>query len=97
MNIIIERRAQIALRSLAQNEQKQILKALAQIESVKPQNWVTISNLKKMRTELSENTYLYRGNQRLSLVLSFKDNVCIVEDIVAYDKIDRLMPNLSKQ
>ncbi|MGL6345216.1 MAG: hypothetical protein ACRC80_39450 [Waterburya sp.] len=97
MNIIIERRAQIALRSLAQNEQKQILKALAQIESVKPQNLVTISNLKKMRTELSKNTYLYRGNQRLSLVLSFKDNVVIVEDIVAHDKIDRLMPNLSKQ
>ncbi len=97
MDIIIQRRAEIALRSLEQNEQKQILKALAQIESVEPKDLSKVPNLMKLPKRLGENLYWYRGNQRLRLILSIQENVCTVEDIIAHDKLDRLVSNLRQQ
>ena len=97
MDIIIQRRAEIALRSLKQNEQKQIRKALAQIKSVEPKDLFKVPNLRKLRKELGKNLYWYRGNERLRLVLSINENVCTVEDIVSHDKLNRLVSNLRQQ
>ncbi len=97
MDINIKRRAEIALRSLKRNEQRQILKALAQIESVEPKDLFKVPNLRKLRKQLGENLYSYRGNDRLRLVLSIQENVCTVEDIVSHDKLNRLVSNLGQQ
>ena len=96
MDIIMQRRAKIALRSLEQNEQKQILKALEQIELTQSKDLFQIPQLKKLRN-LDENLYMYRGSHRLRLVLSIQGDVCIVEDILAHDKLDRLIANLKQQ
>jgi len=97
MDIIIQRRAEIALRSLKQNEQEQIVTALARIKSVEPKDLFKVPNLHKLRKELGENLYSYRGNSRLRLVLSIKENVCTVEDIVSHDKLNRVVSNLGQQ
>lgn len=97
MDIIIKRRAEIALRSLKRSEQNQIVKAIDVIASVASKDLLPTSNFRKLRKELGENLYVYRGSQRLRLVLSIQDNICTVEDIVAKDKLNRLVPNLNQQ
>ena len=96
MDIVIQRRANIALRSLEQNEQKQILKALEIIKITPTKDLLQNHQLKKLK-HLGENLYVYRGNYRLCLILSIKNDVCMVEDIIARDKLDRLFANLKQQ
>ena len=96
MEIRIQRRAEIALRSLQRSEQKQIIKALNKISSVTSKDLFQIPNFHKLRGELRQNLYVYRGSENLRLVLSVRDNVCTVEDIVAHDKLDRLLHSLEQ-
>lgn len=97
MEINIHRRAKIALRSLHQNEQQQIEKALEQLRPFQFQDIDKIERLKRLPNDLNKNLYTYPGNHELRLILSIKNNVCVVEDILAYDKLDRLVANLSKK
>ncbi|MEM8831954.1 MAG: hypothetical protein AAGE96_21755 [Cyanobacteria bacterium P01_G01_bin.19] len=97
MEIKIERRANIALRSLQQNEQRQIAKALEKIESAQFEDLYKDYNFKKLENILDKDLYTYRGNPQLRLILSIENNVCIVEDIIAPDKLDRLVSNLSNK
>ena len=92
MKIVIQRRAKIALRSLQQSEKKQIANALAQIEIIQPKDVFKITKIKKINA-FDKNLYIYRGNQRLRLVLSIQDDICIVEDILDHDKLNRLVAN----
>lgn len=96
MEINIQRRSKIALRSLPQNEQQQILKALDQLRSFQFQDIDKIERLKELPNDSNENLYTYPGNYELRLILSIKNNVCVVEDILAYDKLDRFVANLNK-
>lgn len=96
MEINIQRRAKIALRSLHQNEQEQILKALEKLQSFQFQDIDKIETLKELPNNSNKNLYTYPGNYELRLILSIKNNVCVIEDILAYDKLDRLVANLSK-
>ena len=100
MNIIIERRAEIALRSLESNEQQEISKALNIISSVTSNELPQILDLHQVNKSSEENIYEYRvstGKQKLSLVCSFQRKKCIVEDVVAQDKLERLLLNLTQQ
>ena len=97
MNITIQRRAEIALRSLEQDEKKQVLKSIEQIKSIPPNSLFQIFKLQKLSNGLDENLYVYRASHRLSLILSVKDSVCIIEDILAADRLDRLVANLKSQ
>ena len=97
MNITIQRRAEIALRSLQQNERKQILKSLQQLEEVQPKDLWHIPKLQKLPNDLGKELHIYQGNRRLRLILSIKNNICIVEDILDHDKLGRLVANLNQQ
>lgn len=96
MDIVIQSRAEIALRSLKQSERKQILQALERIKLVKPQDLWQIPHLYKLREKSDQNFYVYRGNQQLRLVLSFQENICTVEDIMAHDKLNKLVGNYGR-
>ena len=96
IKIVIQRRAKIALRSLQQSEKKQITNALAQIEIIQPKNLFKMTKLNKINS-FGKDLYIYRGNQRLRLVLSIQDDVCIVEDILDHDKLNRLVANSRQQ
>lgn len=96
MDIVIQGRAEIALRSLKQNERKQILQALERIRLAKLQDLWQIPDLKKLREKSDNNLYVYRGNQQLRLVLSFQENICTVEDIMAHDKLNKLVANYGR-
>lgn len=95
MEIVIERRARIALRSLENNEQKEIATVLRRISSLTPNELSQINTLRRLNNTLSdERLYEYRvfgDNQRLSLVCSVQKDKCIVEDIVASNKLRRLL------
>lgn len=98
MEIVIEHRAEIALRSLNRNERKQISAALKKISAVTLNKLSQIPNLHKFNA--LEKLYEYRistGNQRLSLVCSFEIGKCIIEDVVAQDKLKRLLLNLGQK
>lgn len=100
MEIVIERRAEIALRSLERNEQKEISAALKRISSVTPNELPQITNLHRIHTYSGDKLYEYRvfpGNQRLSLVSSIQGDTYIVEDVVPQDKLKRLLLNLRQE
>lgn len=96
MDIVIQRRANIALRSLENSEQKQILKALERIKITPAKDLFQTLELNKLKN-LGQNLYIYRGNYRLRLILSIKNDVCTVEDIIARDKLDMLFANFKQQ
>ncbi|MGF1541601.1 MAG: hypothetical protein ACFCU5_14315 [Pleurocapsa sp.] len=95
MDIVIQRRANIALHSLENSEQKQILKALERIKITPAKDLFQTLELKLKN--LGQNLYIYRGNYRLRLILSIKNDVCTVEDIIARDKLDMLFANFKQQ
>lgn len=131
MEIDIQRRATIALRSLEQHEQNQVLQGIQALKSLKqediyefPKLKQNISNISRLKPKSSKqkintprppkqahkfsqqnqsnyytdkNYYLYQVNSELHLILSIANCRCIVEDIMAEDKLKRLVANLNKQ
>lgn len=97
MEIVIERRAEIAFRSLEKSEQNEIKTILRRISLLTLNELSQINNLRRLKNTLSdERLYEYRvfrGNQRLSLVCSVQKDKCIIEDILASDKLKRLLLN----
>lgn len=91
MEIIIERRAEIAFRSLDKNEQKKITHSLSAISNIDRKELVLEPKLHKLATGFSDKKlYSYRGSPKYRLILSFEEEFCIVEDIVDHDRLNRL-------
>ncbi|WP_304511905.1 hypothetical protein [Desulfobacula sp.] len=92
MNISIQRRAEIALRSLDKIEQKRILRSLSAISAIDRVNFSQDPKFRKLATGFSgKKLYIYKGSQKLRLILSFEGDVCTVEDIVDHDRLSRLI------
>lgn len=92
MDIQLQRRAEIALRSLQKRDQKRIDRALMEISA---SDRMSLSNNPKFRllaTGFSgKKIAVFRATERLRLVLSFETDACIIEDIVDHDRLDRLV------
>ena len=131
MEIVIQRRAIIALRSLEQQEQKQVKRAVEVLESLTQEDVYKFPKLNQSTSDLSrlkpksprlknnlpkppkkagkflnqnqfkyfadKNYYLYQINSELRLILSIANCKCIVEDIMADEKLKRLVANLKQQ
>lgn len=92
MYLRIERRAEIALRSLQKKEQKHIDRALNELlES----DMATLRQNPKIHMLASgpfgRKLFVYRGSPKLRLVLSFDQETFVLEDIVDHDRLDRLI------
>lgn len=91
MNLLMQRRAEIAIRSLEQAEQSQVKQALSEISLLTLEDLKQSSKFKPMDSD--KKLYIYRGNQKLRLVLSIDSDKCIVEDVVDHDRLQRLLLN----
>jgi len=92
MQIQIQRRAEIALRSLQKLERKQIDRALKEL--LASDRAALNSNLKfhLLASGFSDKKIaVYSGGPNLRLVLTFEDERCTLEDIVDHVRLDRLV------
>lgn len=89
MNLIIQRRAEIALRSLGRAQQKPIIRALDELSSTAPDELHRNPKLYRLAAASGEKLYVYKGSLRLRLILSIDADTCTVEDVVHYDKLNR--------
>ncbi len=92
MELVLQHRVEIALRSLSGDEQKQVTGALNEISLAAPEVLRTSSKFHKLVAASGENLYVYNGGPGLRLVLSIQGNRCSVEDVVARERLDRLLP-----
>lgn len=91
MSIPIQRRAEIALRSLHPTERRRVLRALATLEATEPQIALASGKLHRLVDAAPEgNLYSYRGSQRLRVILSRDQASWTVEDIVDHDRLNRI-------
>lgn len=92
MQLRIERRAEIALRSLQKIEQKHIDRALNELLTF---DQATLRDSQKIHMLMSgfsgRKLFVYRGSPKLRLVLSFEGETCVLEDIVDHDRLGRLV------
>jgi hypothetical protein len=95
MNISIQRRAEIALRSLDKIEQERIIRSLSDISAIDQVNLSQEPKLNKLRKLVTgfsgKKLYVYQGSPNLRLILSFEGDTCTVEDIVDHDRLSWLV------
>lgn len=92
MQLQVQRRAEIALRSLNTADRQRIDRALNELASADPRRGPRLPKFHSLATGFSgKPLFAYRAGRRLRLILSFNDDLCVVEDIVDHDKLDRLL------
>ena len=90
MQILIQHRAEISLRSLPKVKQKQIARALDELKTADLRLLYSSPKLHRLHAPLSEKKlYAYRGSLDLRLLLSFEDDTCTVEDVATHERLDR--------
>lgn len=90
MTVEIERRAEIALRSLDSEDQKRVLRVLDILAKFGREELQRSRKLQKLNIPAIGLAYfLYRASPRLRVIVSFSEDVCTVEDILDHDKIER--------
>jgi len=97
MQLRLERRAEIAFRSLSQIDRRRIEAALHEISSATPGELTLSRKLRKLLSASGEKLYVYRGSKRLRIVFSILGDECIIEDIVDHDRLDRLLSKRGQQ
>jgi hypothetical protein len=98
MQILIQHRAEISLRSLGKEEQKQIARALNKLTTEDPALLFKSPKLYKLNAGLSDKElYVFRGSPKLRLILSFEGDICTVEDVIDHDRLDRLISKLGQK
>lgn len=91
MQIQIHRRAEIALRSLQKDEQKQINSALAELSILDRASLYGSPKFHRVASLMSgKKLFIYKGNRKLLLVLSFDDETCVIEDVVDHERLKKL-------
>lgn len=88
MGINFQHRAHVALQSLDSRDQTATHKALSWLTSVPHEQMVRSPRIKKVQ---GLDLYILKIGIRLRAVLSRKDDVWTVEDIVDHDRLQRLL------
>jgi len=91
MNITMQRRAEIALRSLSQTEKGQLERALNKLTSLSPTEFYKRPEIQKLISASGEKLYSLIGSRRLRIILSVNADSCIVEDILDHDRLEQLL------
>lgn len=93
MILIVQRRAEIALRSLQAFERCLVNRALEELLAVDKATLRANRKIHALKSDRSEKQlFVYKGSPKLRLVVSFPDeDTCLVQDIVDHDRLDRLV------
>jgi hypothetical protein len=94
MVLFLERRAEIAIRSLRQVEQAQVRRALDEIGAIAPNELRQSLKFQNFRGGSDEIFYVYSGTPSLMLILSINGDKYTIEDVIDRDKLSRLPLNL---
>jgi|SRR5690349_3384944 len=86
MKVLIQQRAEIAIRSLENSDRRRVLKAIADLESQaqaqhRGEKWHRLS-----RTVNGKTLFSYRIGLKYRLVISIDGDTCTVEDVVSHDR-----------
>lgn len=91
MHLDIRKTAEVALRSLPNTEQRQMLRVLDSLSSSSQAEFSRDPKAHKLVTRSGERLYSYRGSQKLRIVLSIHGDSLVVEDIVDHDRLERML------
>ena len=92
MDLRIERRAEIALRSLQARERGKILAALTRLQMSSITDLRNNPKLYPLKsTDHDRRLFVYKGTEQLRLILSIHDDICVLEDIIDHARIDQLI------
>lgn len=91
MRLVLERRAEIALRSLSPTEQKQLSRAMDEIRATDPQEFYRSPKVHRFIAASGDALYSYKGNRGLRLILSVNADTCTVEEVAHHDRIMPLL------
>jgi site-specific DNA-adenine methylase len=91
MNVIMQRRAVIALSSLDKKEQEELNRVLKKLEDFSLKEFID-SPLKKEFTSkfFNEKLYVVEGNSNFKIIVSLneEEKTCTVEDIFSYQRLE---------
>jgi hypothetical protein len=92
MELSIQRRAEVAFRSLHGTEHDAVKRALAKLSMLDRMDLRGDRNFKILATRFSgREIAVYRASNRMRLILAFHEDACIIEDIVDRDRLGRLV------
>jgi hypothetical protein len=91
MNILFERRAEIAMRSLRGVDQKQVTRSLYELQALTPADIFPHHKIHKVSSPSGEKLYIYFAGLRLRLVFNIDEDNCRIIDIADHDRLGRLL------
>lgn len=97
MILIVQKRAEVALRSLSGEERDKVSSAINDLLSLSITDFSNHPKIHAIRLQSGEKLYTYRLNNKLRLVLSIDDDTCVVQDLVNYDRFTKLLHNRGQQ
>jgi hypothetical protein len=98
MQIQIQHRAEVSLRSLGKAERTQIIHALDQLAATKSSLLYSNPNLRRLASKFPyKKMYIYEASQKLTLIISIEEDTCTVQDIIDQDRLNLLLPRLRQE
>ncbi len=93
MQLQIQNRVEITLRSLPRGEQKQLRRAFAELSALDRALLRESPKLSPYAPGFSipMKLFVYQVNGKLNLLLSLADDACIVEDVVYQERLNQLV------
>jgi mRNA-degrading endonuclease RelE of RelBE toxin-antitoxin system len=97
MQIQIQDRAEVSLRSLRKPEQTKIARTLNKLAETQPASLYRNAKLLKLGSEFPhKKMYIYKGDQKLRLIISVEGDTYTLEDIIDSDRLNYLIPTLQE-
>lgn len=91
MELYVQERVEIAIRSLNNTERLKVRRALGRIAAATFEQLCSSGNLSKLPAQSGQNLYSYRAVDRLHLVLAISGQRATVEDLANEVLLDRLL------
>jgi len=91
VNLLLERRSEIALRSLRGVDRSQVLRTLDLLQAAPAGEIHQQRLVQKVRLADSRHLFIAQGGRRLRLLLSLEGENCRVLDIVDHDRLVRIL------
>jgi hypothetical protein len=90
MDVVLHRRAEIALRSLPPKDHTQVLASLRRL-TAEPLSALTSTGKVRKISGPSKGLYSYRATPRLRLVFSTQSNKYLIEYIADHDHLEKII------
>lgn len=92
MELRIQPRAEIQLRSLQANDRKQIEDTFRKLLAANKADLFETLHFQPLLTHASaKRLYSAGGSERLRLVFSIENSTCILEDVMDYERLEQLL------